>query len=162
MFAMRWFCRISQALASLALVLNGGCVAAPQPSPTLAAMPPIPPGEARLWFYREFFPEDSKDVPAIRLNGNPIGYGYEGVSFYRDVPAGAYHVTADTFGRDFNQDKDIALAPGQLAYIKVQSLPSWAAGGTFNTWRRGTYYIAIVSPQLAALEIPRTSFSGGN
>jgi hypothetical protein len=152
--------RFWQAAAGLAVLLAAGC-AAPAAPPQLAALPPIPAGDARLWFYRVFFPEDTRDMPAISLNGSAVGYALAGTSFYRDVPAGQYHVTVDSYGQDYNQSQDVAVASGQNIFIKIASLPSWEASSRGN-YRRGTYYARVVPPQLAALEVPQTSSSGGN
>ena len=150
--------RLRRTAAALALVLAGGGASAATPA---AALPPVPPGDARLWFYRVFFPDDTGDMPAISLNGAPVGYALAGASFYRDVPAGQYHVSVETSGLDYDQARDIAVTPGQNIFIKIVSLPSWEEGSR-GFYRRGTYYATVVAPQLAALELPQTYYSGGN
>jgi hypothetical protein len=130
------------------------------PAPA-ASVPPVPAGDARLWFYREFFPGDTQTIPTIFANGAPIGYGAPGTSFYRDVPAGAYHLTVSSVGQDVNQDKNIAVNPGEQIYVKIASNPGWAESGERSVWRRPTYYVMIVPPGLAALEMPFTAFTRG-
>jgi hypothetical protein len=152
--------RFWQAAAVLALLLAGGSAAPAAPS-QVAALPPIPAGDARFWFYRVFFPEDTRDMPAISMNGTPVGYALAGTSFYRDLPAGQFHVTVSSYGQDYDQSKDVAVAPGQNIFVKIVSLPSWEASSRGN-YRLGTYYATIVPPQLAAFEVPQTSYSGGN
>ncbi len=152
--------RFWQAAAGLAVLLAGGC-AAPAAPPQGAALPPIPPGDARFWFYRVFFPDDTGDMPAISMNGTPIGYALAGTSFYRDMPAGQYHLTVESVGLDYYQSQDVAVAQGQQIYVKIASLPSWVEN-IRRGYRRGTYYVMVVAPQLAALEVPETSYSGGN
>ena len=141
----------------LALGLNG-CVAAHPPA--TAAAPPIPRGEARVWFYREFLPEDTWTEPAIAMNGGYVGMGAPGTSFYRDVPAGAYHITVDSYGRDLYQYQDVALSPGQQQFVKIESLPSWERDN--RNYRRPTYYVAIMPPQIAALEMSQTNYAGAD
>jgi len=141
--------------AVLALGLSA-CVAARPPQ--LASAPPIPAGDARLWFYRDFLPDDTWTEPAIAMNGGYVGLGIPGTSFYRDVPAGGYHITVDSYGRDLYQFQDVAVRPGQQQFIKIQSLPSWEHDN--RNYRRPTYYVAVMPPQIAALEMSQTNFSG--
>ena len=56
------------------------------------------------------------------MNGGYIGAVENGNAFYRDVPPGHYHIAPESFGRDFNQDKDVDLAAGQQLYVKIVSL----------------------------------------
>src|SRR5690348_874047 len=106
------------ALALLIASLTARAEAAPVSVP--AAGPPIPPGEARVWFYRTFFPGDTPGMPAVAMNGQVVGYARAGWSFYRDVPADTiFHVTVASFGQDTNQAKDIRLAPGTQIYLAI-------------------------------------------
>lgn len=61
---------------------------------------PIAAAQARVWFYRVFFPEDTGGMPAVAMSGKTVGYARAGWSFYRDVPAGTYHVTVESFIQD--------------------------------------------------------------
>ncbi len=152
----RCFCQVA---SGLFLLIAAG-YAAPHARAQAAAVMPIPPGDARFWFYRVFFPDDTRDMPAISMNGTPIGYALAGASFYRDVPAGQYHLSVQSVGIDYNQSQDVAVAPGQEIYVNIASLPSWVENvGT--GYRAGTYYVMIVAPQLAALDLPQTRYSTG-
>lgn len=131
-------------------------LAAPQ---RFASVPPIPAGETRLWFYRVFMPEDTQTDPTIYMNGTPVGYGGPGTSFYRDVPAGAYHLAVSSVGWDYGQTADVTLTPGEQIYVKIASNPGWEEGGDRSVWRQPTYYVMIVPPGLAALEMPFTAFT---
>jgi hypothetical protein len=141
---------------------------APPPAPAqalwgaparVASVPPIPAGEARLWFYRVFLAEDTQTDPTIYLNGTPVGYGGPGTSFYRDVPAGAYHLAVSSVGWDYGQTADLTVAPGEQVYVKIASNPGWDEGGDRSAWRQPTYYVMIVSPGLAGLEMPFTAYT---
>jgi hypothetical protein len=144
--------------AGLAVLLSG-CAASLAPA-QVATVSPTPTSAARFWFYREFFPGDSGDMPSIAMNGRPVGYGLAGTNFYRDMPAGQYHVTVESVGQDVNQSQDLAVAPGQIVYVKIASQPSWEESN-FGGYRRGTYYVMIIPPQLAALELPLTRYTNG-
>jgi len=47
---------------------------------------------------------------------------------YRDVPPRHYHIAPQSYGHDFNQDKDIELGAGQQVYVEIVSLRAWELG----------------------------------
>lgn len=120
-----------------------------------------PVGTARIWFYRDFEPSVSMNVANVALNGSFAGSVQpDGSAFYRDVPAGHYHITVESFGTDTNQDKDVDLAPGQEAYVKVLA-GDWISGGDTTFYKRDTFYISLVPPQVARTELPQHPLRGG-
>jgi hypothetical protein len=124
---------------------------------------PIPPGEARLWFYRIYLPSDTLNMTKVTLNGRYAGYAQLGGAFYRDVPPGVYHVEVESYGRDFDQSTNVALVAGQEAYVKVDSLRSWATTNGFGfTAGRDTFYARLIFPQTARAEIAQSFFYGGS
>jgi hypothetical protein len=90
------------------------------PSAGRCAAPPA--GQARIWFYRDWEPSESLNLSNIDVNGVYIGSVENGSTFYRDVPAGQYHLAPQSYGHDFNQDKDIELGADQQVYVKIVSL----------------------------------------
>jgi hypothetical protein len=145
--------RLGLVLAALVL-LAAEASAAPAP-----AGAPVPPGTARVWFYRTFFPGDTQDMPAIAMNGQTVGYARPGYSFYRDVPAGAYRVTVDSFGQDINQAKDFALAAGTEIYVAIQSDPQLISNK--GAYRRGTYYVWLEPLSVATLHVAQATLGSG-
>ena len=136
-----------RACIGLALVLSASCSRLP---PVAAVdFPPIPPGSARIWFYRGYDPTESKGRPYIYMNG-------QGYVFYRDVLAGLYHVSVESYGRDLFQFRDVALVPGQQAYVKILSLRSWVESG--RNFSRDTFYVLIVPRTFAQGEISKYPF----
>jgi hypothetical protein len=109
--------------ASGLLLITAGCAEPPAQVP--AAVPPVPAGQARIWFYRPYEPSETFNLARIDMNGSYIGAVENGAAFYRDVPPGHYHIAPESFGRDFNQDKDVDPGPGQQFYVKIVSLGSW-------------------------------------
>jgi hypothetical protein len=84
-------------------------------------------------------------------------------AFYRDVPAGVYHIEVESYGRDFNQSANLALVAGQEAYVRVESLRSWATNyGIGATVGRDTFYARLILPQIARAEIAHSFFDGGD
>ena len=156
--ARRCFSGLPRPLAAMVIAaVISAC--APLPSPVPVAVPPLAPGQARLWFYRDFLPGDTMTAPAVAINAWTVGYAYPGAHFYRDLPAGRYLVTVDTQGRDVGQSQQLALVPGEQEYIKIMSLPSWATD--FRGRTLPTYYARAVAPRIAAAELPLTSYFGG-
>ncbi|MBV9203747.1 MAG: hypothetical protein JOY83_29210 [Alphaproteobacteria bacterium] len=153
----QWLIMAAQGAVLLAVA---GCA---QPSVTASvSIPPIPAGEARIWFYRDYEPYADRGLPAIAANGRYVGAAELGGAFYRDVPPGNYAVTVETTGVDFNQVAHLDLTAGREAYVKVVSLPSWETGGDRNEWRRPTFYAWLIPNQVAQADVARLSFHGGS
>jgi hypothetical protein len=142
------------ACAGVALLLLAGCA---RPSPVSAVdFPPIPPGSARIWFYRVYDPTKTKGRPYIFMNGAIVGISEQGYAFYRDVLAGLYHVSVESYGRDLFQFRDVALVAGRQAYVKILSLRSLVESG--REFSRDTFYVLIVPPTFAQAEISHYPF----
>ncbi len=139
------------------LVAATGCA---QPSATTAAA--IPPGQARVWFYREFIPSESLNMTAVSMNNTTVGYSRLGGAFYRDVPPGQYHIAAASWGTDMSQSANVDLAAGQEAFVRIESLRSWSSGGERNAYERDTFYARLIPPQIARTELTNSMFDGGS
>ena len=134
------------------LLVAAGCAgppAVPQ-APTAAA---VVPGQARIWLYRQWLPSESLNLANIDVNGAYFGSVANGGAFYRDVPPGHYHIVPVSYNHDFNQNRDIDLAPGQQAYIKILSLQNW--DGACRQCLRDTFYAWLIPPEVAQAEIAR-------
>jgi hypothetical protein len=144
---------VSLAVASCALVPTGS-----------VAIPPVPAGEARVWFYRDGGPYDGRGTPYLRMNGAIVGLSEPNGALYRDVAPGQYHVTVDSYGEDFNQSRWVYLFPGQQAYFKVVSLRNWigCGGGARNDCQRDTFYVWDIPPEVAQGDVARSQFYGGS
>ena len=108
--------------AFLVVVLVAYEAAAQSPPPVVNG-PPIPAGQGRVWFYRVFFPEDTGGMPPVSMNGQLVGYARAGWSFYRDMPAGAYHVTVESYLPSSGWSKDIVLLPGTQVALAIEFRP---------------------------------------
>ena len=116
--------------ALLAMAAIAAC--ARNPLVGSVSVPPVPAGEARLWFYRVYLPSDTLNMTKVTMNGAYAGYAQLGGAFYRDVPPGVYHIEVESWGRDFNQSTNVALVAGQEAYR--QSRIAGQLGD--RSWRR--------------------------
>jgi hypothetical protein len=149
-------CAVFFGLATLA-----GC--ARNPPIGSVSVPPIPEREARLWFYRVYLPSETLNMTKVSMNGAYAGYAQLGGAFYRNVPPGVYHIEVESYGRDFNQSTNVALVAGQEAYVRVESLRSWASDyGIGRTIGRDTFYARLILPQTARAEIAQSFFDGGS
>ena len=68
------------------------------PLTSAVVIPPVLPGNSRIWIYRNEGPHEASDTPYIRLNSQIIGVVQPNGAFYRDVPLGHYSVTVDSYG----------------------------------------------------------------
>lgn len=145
-----------------ALFATGAIAAYPAAAPYVSAS--VPPSQARIWFYRDANPYDSTGTPYVRLNGTVVGVSQPGAAFFVDVAPGHYHLSADSYGEDYNQTRDIDIGPGQVAFAKVLSNDHWieGGGGEFGgSYKRDTFYVWTIAPQ-AAIPVISQSYLYGN
>ena len=139
--------------ASGVMLIVAGCADPPTMPQVPAAASPVLAGQARIWFYRDWQPSESLNLANIDMNGSYFASVANGSAFYRDVPAGHYHIAPVSYNRDLNQDKDVDLAPGQQLYVKILSSQSW--DGACRDCVRDTFYAWLIPPQVAQGEIAR-------
>ena len=139
--------------ASGVMLIVAGCADPPTMPQVPAAASPVLAGQARIWFYRDWQPSESLNLANIDVNGSYFASVANGSAFYRDVPAGHYHIAPVSYNRDLNQDKDVDLAPGQQLYVKILSSQSW--DGACRDCVRDTFYAWLIPPQVAQGEIAR-------
>jgi len=151
---------------AILLLATTACVTSPPPIASVT-IPPIPAGAARVWFYRPIDAYDSMATPYIRLNDAIVATSMPNGASYRDVPAGPYHITVDSYGKDFNQDKNVQLAAGQELYVEIVSLRSWVPVGTAGDasggggdYGRNTFYVWLIPAETARGEVARAAFYG--
>ena len=149
-------------LAVTFLVIVASGAFADTAAPNSTPVPPIPPGHARIWIYRDYEPSESLNMTAVSINGAVTGYAQPGGSvFYRDVSPGRYLVSVESYGRDTNQSTNLLLAAGQAVYIKIESLRAWSSVGERTSIERDTFYARPVAPQLARVEMAHIPYYGG-
>jgi hypothetical protein len=154
-------CRLLWLAAFLNFAMIAGC--GPNPSVGCVSVAPIPPGEARLCFYRVYLPSETFNMTKVSMNGVYTGYAQLGGAFYRNVPPGIYHIEVESYGVDFNQSAEVALVAGQEAYVTVESLRSRASDyGVGRAIGRDTFYARLMLPQIARAEIAQSFFDGGS
>jgi hypothetical protein len=150
---------LSKTVVFAAFAVLCGCASLPETG--RVAIPNIPPGMARAWFYREDLPYNGVARPYIRMNGAVVGVAELGGAFYRDVAPGEYYVTADSYGIDVNQFPHVALTAGETVYFQVISSRYWASGSASSNWTRPTFYIWLMPPAVAWPAIAASPFYSG-
>ena len=159
--------RLRQSSALLLLLIMAACAQPPLTASVM--MPPIPAGDARVWFYRQVDAYDSLSTPYIRMNDAIVGVSLPNGASYRDVPAGQYHISVDSYLNSPQQDQNVTLAPGQEMYVKVVSLRSWIQGGgnggsgegAGGDYSRDTFYVWLIPSEVARADVARSAFYGG-
>jgi hypothetical protein len=119
---------LSLAVVSLLLLAAAGCT--PPPTTASVSIPPLPPQQGRIWFYREVDTADANTTtPYVRLNGAIAGVPDPGGAFYRDVPPGTYRITVDSEGNSPRPTQEIVLVAGQQIYARIGLGGSWNGQG---------------------------------
>jgi hypothetical protein len=144
--------------AACLLLMLASCSQLPPTSSV--AIPPIPAGDGRIWFYRNDGPYDSQERPYLRLNGQVAALAEPNGAFFRDVPPGHYVVTVDSYGLPYPyQFAQLDLAAGQEAFVKVASMRERVGGGD-NIALRAIFYTWLIPPDAARAAIAGTPFYG--
>jgi hypothetical protein len=131
------------------------------PPTSSVAIPRLPAGEARLWFYRDGGPYEIQASPYLRLNGRVAGISEPDGAFYRDVTPRRYVVTVDSYLDSYvDQFASIDLAAGQEAYVKVLSMRRDKPGGEIGA-ACDIFFTRIIPADTARAEdAPRRFYRG--
>src|SRR5580704_8600170 len=127
----------------------------PQPirAPSQTQYPPVAPGMARVWFFRQM-DRTAGNVyagsPIVYANGAPIGDVPQGSVFFRDFAPGKYRFTVQPYGTPTPQHDTVQLVPGQQAYVQVQWEANWETGHTGGS----SFTVETSSPEVAQQYIP--------
>ncbi|HZB93549.1 MAG TPA: DUF2846 domain-containing protein [Stellaceae bacterium] len=135
----------------------GGCDTATQA--VQGPVPPVPAGEARLYFYRDADVYDGTEVTTVSLNGAPTGASGLGTVFYRDVAPGTYRISVSSDKLYPDQDKTVQVGAGSTTFVKVESQPYWGQSGW--EWQGNTFLVAIVDPAIASEQISTLQRTAG-
>jgi hypothetical protein len=114
--------------AALLCLLALGSAAAPALAASPEQAPPVPPGQARVWFLRQLLPGSIMTPPTVYVNGAPIGRSAQGTAFYRDFAPGQYAFTVENCTPQPRTGQTMTLQPDRQYAILVQQddNPSWA------------------------------------
>lgn len=115
---------------------------------------PVPVGQARMWFYRDWQPSEILNLADVNVNGAFFGSVANGGVIYRDVPPGRYRIAPASFVPNSNQDANIELAAGQQAYLKIVSSAAWGSEDTAaKNIERNAFWVYVIPPAVGRAEI---------
>jgi hypothetical protein len=149
-------------MALLFVLIAVGCTPAGPPFASVAAtLSPVPPGSARIYFYRYLEPYETIAETEAYLNGNPVGVTETGTVFYRDVTPGKYTISVRSDGVFPDQSKTVILKPGDVSYARVESIKSWVPCGGGGGGRSGgategcedTFVVVMIDPTIAQADM---------
>ena len=146
---IRWVRLGALVLLTLAGCTRQGNVATPQ-----AQVPPVEPGMARVWFFRQMDPVSGNVEaarPIIYANGAPVGQIEQGTIFFHNFPPGKYRFTVQPYGTPTREHDTLQLTPGTQAYVQVQWEPNWEAN---RTGGGSSFTVLTSSPEVAQQYIP--------
>jgi hypothetical protein len=133
------------------LLIGSGCAPSSPPATTQL---PVPVGQARMWFYRDWQPSEILNLANVTVNGAFFASVANGGVTYRDVPPGHYHIAPVSFIPNSNQDANIELVAGQQAYLKIVSSAAWGSEDTGGkNIERNAFWVWVIRPTVARAEI---------
>jgi len=157
--------KIARRAVLLGALLLAACVQVPPPNAFGALEPTLPPpapGAVRLYFYRLLEPYELPTGTIVYLNGQAVGYSRNGTVIYRDVAPGTYEVSVLSRGAYPYQFKTITVQPGQVWFMRIESLLSLTCGGLPGAACPDAIFVVnIVDPAQARTEIAPLALVGG-
>ena len=145
----------------LLLVALAGCTSGPRFASVAATLPPIPPGEARIFIYRVVEPYETQATAEAYLNGRPTALTEPGTVLYRDVPPGVDTISLESGRPTSDQSQRVTLKPGEEAYIRLGTLSNVSACGGLTRGQSGggsngcadAFYLQVIDQERALVEM---------
>ena len=140
-------------LGALGLIAGAGCTAQPRVATSQAQVPPVEPGVARVWFFRQSDPPGGNVYagdPIVYANGVPVGDVKQGTAFFHNFPPGKYRFTVQSYGTPTPEHDTLQLVPGTDAYVQVQWQANWETGHTGGS----SFTVQTSSPEVAQQYLP--------
>jgi hypothetical protein len=139
-------------LVLLLALVAAGCGSLPTFDQSIATLPPIPAGEARIFVYRDYEPYQSLSWIPVFFNRATIGAVGPGHVLMRDVPPGTYTIEPKSEGLWPDQAKTVRVAAGDTVYAKIESFNGPDATGSSDELQ-ATFVVVLVDPIAARREI---------
>lgn len=118
--------------------------------------PPLPPGQARVWFLRQLLPGSIVTPPTIYVNGAPIARIAQGTAFYRDFAPGQYTFSPENCLRQAGTAQTMTLRPNTQYALLVQQDDN----GAWNCYPHQVSYLQQVEPQQVPYEFAPLTYLG--
>ena len=139
---------------SLGLLALVGCTPRSQVAGSQPEIPPLEPGMARVWFFRQSDPAWGNVAAGrqiIYANGAPVGQIEQGTAFFHNFPPGKYRFTVEPYGTPTREHDTLQLAPGTQNYVQVQWEANWEAN---RTGGGSSFTVLTSSPEVAQQYLP--------
>ena len=145
-------------LLMLAVVATvSGCAQPPRYDEIAHTLPPLSPGQARIYAYRGPNVYEGLERVPILLNGRQAGAVGPGQVTMIDVMPGPYAIEAATQGLVPNQVIPADLAPGQTIYVKVTTVRGLNPQSQTSR-QMNTHVAVLMDPAVAQQEIAGLAF----
>lgn len=153
-----------KAMGVLLIMFALSACAANEPSfgSVASNLPPLPAGQARIFFYRWLEPYESLSMSTVYLNGAPVGASQTGAVLYRDVAPGEYFISVYSRGTYPDQFKTVPVAAGQVVYVRIESLSNYqGACGSWGGCPVDDFVVQVVGAGVASKEMQSLKFIQG-
>jgi hypothetical protein len=113
------------------------------------------PGMARVWVLQQPSAPGSSVAaaePTVFANGAALAQSAQGTAFFHDFRPGTYRFMVPPYGTA-NLVATLRLAPGTVAYVRVQPVPNATAGGA-------RFAVLTMSPGEAKAYLPMLTYLG--
>jgi hypothetical protein len=111
---------------SLCLFHLIGCAPTQTAATSQAQIPPVEPGMARVWFFRQADPPGGNVFaaePMITVNDAPFSQIKQGTAFFHNFPPGRYKFKVQAFGTPTGERDSFVVQPASPE-IAQQYLPT--------------------------------------
>jgi hypothetical protein len=148
------YCLTASIWLGLGLLALAGCTPQSQVAISQAQAPPVEPGMARVWFFRQTDPGRGNVEaarPMIYANGAPVGQIEQGTAFFHNFSPGKYRFTVEPYGTPTREHDTLQLASGTQNYVQIQWEANWEAN---RTGGGSSFTVLTSSPGVAQQYLP--------
>jgi hypothetical protein len=138
----------------LCLLAAAGCAPQQTAAVSQAPIPPVDPGMARVWFFRQADPPGGNVFaadPMISANDAPIAQIRQGTAFFHNFPPGRYKFKVQAYGTPTGERDPLQLAPGTQSYLQIEWVPNWQTGSSVGG---SSFVVQTTSPEIAQQYLP--------
>jgi hypothetical protein len=144
----------------LYLLALGGCSTPSTVTASQAQVPPMEPGAARVWFWRQSDPPGGNvdaAEPMVFANGAPIAQSKEGTAFFHSFRPGTYRFTVQAYGTPTGERDKVQLIPGAETYLQIEPVQNWESGSSVGGW---SFILQPTSAEVAKQYLPTLTYLG--
>jgi hypothetical protein len=138
----------------LCLLVLADCTPQSQLATASVQVPPVEPGMARVWFFRQTDPVQGNveaAAPMIYANSAPVGQIQQGTAFFHNFAPGKYRFTVEPYGTPTREHDTLQLASGSQTYVQIQWEANWEAN---RTGGGSSFTVLTSSPEVAQQYLP--------